>query len=77
MIIVVVGIVVVGIVVTIRITVVVIRIRAVVWQVIPRVESVPEAVDKDKDMTVVKMCTPPVPVVVPICVMTRKRVIRV
>ena len=73
-----------GLRVIVRLTVCVVIVRVVVVgvirKVIPRVESViqsaPEATDKDKEATVIKMGMSPIPVAVPVCLMTFGDMIR-
>src|SRR5438477_5122635 len=70
------------VVVRLNVSVVIVRIvvAGVIWQVIPReesgIQSAPEAVVKNKEPIVEEMCMPPVPVAVPICVMTFSDVVR-
>src|SRR5262249_27759281 len=66
--------------IVVRVTVgVVIRIIAVaiavVGIVIPCVEAPPETVDKNKDVTVIEVGTMPVPITMPITVMTGKHLV--
>src|SRR5438128_1174017 len=71
-----------GVIVRLRVSVVIVGVVVVgvIRQVIPRVKSViqsePETVEKDKEATVVKVGMPPVPIAVPICLMTFSDVVR-
>ncbi len=62
-----------------RIVIVWIVVVGVIRKVVPReksgIQSAPEAVDKDKEVTVVKMCMASIPIPVPIAVMTREDVV--
>src|SRR5207253_6507172 len=71
-----------GVIVRLNVSVVIVRIviAGVIRQVIPREESIiqsePEAVVKNKEPIVKEMCMPPVPVAVPISVMTFSDMVR-
>src|SRR2546423_4927381 len=56
--------------------IVVVRIVGKIIPGIPGIQAAPEAIDKDKEATMVKVGMPPVPVVVPVCIMPRNDVVR-
>src|SRR2546423_14482884 len=55
--------------------IVVIRIVGKIIPGIPGIQAAPEAIDKDKETTMVKVGMPPVPVVVPVCILPRNYVV--
>jgi len=75
--------VIIGVVVIVRVGVRVIIVRVVVVRIvgqiipwkIPGIEAAPKPIDKDKEAITIKVGAPPVPIVMPVCVMLRYNVI--